>query len=60
MNVPRRVDRWTVFFDRDGDFGHARHDDPDVLIAWTIDELASVDSEAARTVQRTLRVGEAR
>lgn len=45
-----RVGSWTVFYDNDGRFGHARHDDPNRLIVWTVEELAAVDPAAARNV----------
>lgn len=42
-----RVGSWVVFtHDDDGSFKHARNDDPNVRIAWSLDEFAQKDPDA--------------
>lgn len=48
LRAPQRCGRWTVFTDRDGNFAHARHDNPRILIAWTFAEWFDRDGDAAR------------
>ena len=43
----QRVGKWFVFTRPDGQFGHARHDDMSVLIAWTFDDFVVADPDAA-------------
>lgn len=42
----QRVGRWTVYTYLDGEFNHARHTDPSMLIAWTLDEFEAADPVA--------------
>ena len=51
MNA-QRVGAWLVFTWPDGVFKHARHDDPNVRIAWTHDELVYIDPIAAAEYDR--------
>lgn len=41
--MKHRVGAWMVHTYRDGEFNHARHDNPSVLIAWTLGEFQEAD-----------------
>lgn len=54
MGLTHRVGHWTVRSNADGSFRHARHNDPRVLIAWTLDDFRVADPGAADEYDRVV------
>lgn len=52
MKTLTRIGAWSVYVYDDDEFEHARHDDPNVLIAWSYDAFVAADAIAAAEFRR--------